>query len=130
MELLGLMESLGSITLFIAFICLIFMLVCFAVIFSKAGYSKWTGLLMIIPIVNLIWFLVFTFSKWPILRKQQEVSQPAGTARPYEPAGTARPRQPRAEPPRESMLPYCPKCGTQFLPDDRFCGGCGFPRQQ
>ena len=39
-------------------------------IFKKAGYSFWMALLMFIPLVNLIWLLIFAFSKWPI---QQEL---------------------------------------------------------
>ena len=35
-------------------------------IFKKAGYSFWMCFLMIIPLVNLIWILIFAFSKWPI----------------------------------------------------------------
>jgi hypothetical protein len=35
-------------------------------IFKKAGYSFWFGLLMLVPIGNLIWLLIFAFSKWPI----------------------------------------------------------------
>ncbi|MDZ7753185.1 MAG: hypothetical protein U5S82_16375 [Gammaproteobacteria bacterium] len=36
-------------------------------IFSKAGYSKWLSLLMIVPLVNVILLYFFAFSKWPIL---------------------------------------------------------------
>lgn len=39
-------------------------------IFKKAGYSFWMALLMLVPIANLVWLLVFAFSKWPI---QQEL---------------------------------------------------------
>ena len=35
-------------------------------IFKKAGYSFWMALLMIVPIANLVWLLIFAFSKWPI----------------------------------------------------------------
>src|SRR5204863_4585217 len=35
-------------------------------IFKKAGYSFWMSLLMLIPLVNVIWLLVFAFSEWPI----------------------------------------------------------------
>lgn len=36
-------------------------------IFSKAGYSKWLSLLMVVPIVNLILLYFIAFSKWPSL---------------------------------------------------------------
>ncbi len=32
---------------------------------KKAGYSRWYGVLIIIPIVNLLAIYVFAFSKWP-----------------------------------------------------------------
>jgi hypothetical protein len=37
-----------------------------AEIFIKAGYSRWFCFLMIIPVVNLIVFFWFAYSKWPI----------------------------------------------------------------
>lgn len=38
-------------------------------LFSKAGYSGWWSLLMLIPLVNLIALYVLAFSNWPVLRK-------------------------------------------------------------
>ena len=35
-------------------------------IFAKAGYSGLRGLLMIIPIVNLVLFVALAFAKWPL----------------------------------------------------------------
>ncbi|MHB1197968.1 MAG: hypothetical protein ACYCZ6_00095 [Polaromonas sp.] len=34
-------------------------------IFSKAGYSKWLSLLMVVPVVNLIALYFLAFSEWP-----------------------------------------------------------------
>lgn len=34
-------------------------------IFKKAGYPSWHWIMMIIPLVNLIWFFKFAFEKWP-----------------------------------------------------------------
>ena len=42
-------------------------------IFKKAGYSFWMALLMIIPLVNLIWLLIFAFSKWPIQQEMESL---------------------------------------------------------
>jgi len=33
---------------------------------KKAGYSFWMGLLMFVPIANLIVLILFAVSKWPI----------------------------------------------------------------
>ena len=38
-------------------------------LFSKAGYSGWWSLLMVIPLVNLITLYVLAFSDWPAMRK-------------------------------------------------------------
>jgi hypothetical protein len=37
-------------------------------IFSKAGYSGWFSLLMVLPLINLIALYVLAFSDWPSLR--------------------------------------------------------------
>lgn len=37
----------------------------FWIIFSKAGYSKWLSLLMVVPFVNVILLYFIAFSKWP-----------------------------------------------------------------
>lgn len=34
-------------------------------IFLKAGYSKWLGLLMVVPIVNIVMLYFLAFSTWP-----------------------------------------------------------------
>jgi len=46
----------------------LFVAICGA-IFRKAGYSGWLGLLMIVPLVNLIWLVIFALSEWPIQRE-------------------------------------------------------------
>ena len=35
-------------------------------IFHKAGYSRWLGLLIMLPLVNLLTILWFALSKWPV----------------------------------------------------------------
>jgi hypothetical protein len=39
-------------------------------LFSKAGYSGWWSLLMVVPLVNLIALYILAFSEWPGLKKQ------------------------------------------------------------
>jgi uncharacterized membrane protein YhaH (DUF805 family) len=36
---------------------------------TKAGYSGWLSLLMIIPVVNVLYLYFLGFSNWPSLRK-------------------------------------------------------------
>jgi hypothetical protein len=40
-------------------------------IIGKAGYSRWWGVLMLIPLVNLIMLWVFAMSRWPALRDKK-----------------------------------------------------------
>ena len=50
-------------------IMLILIILPFWFIFSKAGYSKWLGLLMVVPIVNIVLLYYLAFSTWPSQRK-------------------------------------------------------------
>jgi len=38
-------------------------------IFSKAGYSGWYSLVMLVPLLNIIALFIFAFSEWPIERR-------------------------------------------------------------
>ncbi len=57
---------------------LIFALVIYWRIFSKAGYSGARSLLLLIPIVNLIIIIMFAFSEWPVQRELNQLRQTAG----------------------------------------------------
>ncbi len=39
-----------------------------ATILNKAGYSRWWCLLLLVPVVNIIVYWVFAFSRWPNLK--------------------------------------------------------------
>ena len=45
------------------------------VIFHKAGWSSWWGLLMLVPIVNLATAAFLMFREWPIQREVRELRQ-------------------------------------------------------
>lgn len=110
----------GAIGLAVAVLVAAVFVISWIFICSKAGYSKWLGLLMLVPLVNVIFFLYFAFARWPILKSQQEEA----------PASVTAPQQrPAAAPPRTATTPAtCPKCGAPMKPDERFCGECGSPR--
>ena len=109
----------GAIGLAVAVLAAAVFVVSWIFICSKAGYSKWLGLLMLVPLVNVIFFLYFAFARWPILKGQQE-SAPA----------TAPQQRPAAAQPKATTAPAaCPKCGAPLGPSERFCGECGSPRQ-
>ena len=74
---------------------------------TKAGYSGWWVLISFVPLVGIVFVLIFAFSKWPVLegsgdapvptdgrllrRARPRTADPAGTpnpARTAHPAGT------------------------------------------
>lgn len=62
--------------LFIAFIILLLNILMIWVhcrIFSKAGYSWVLGLLMIVPIANIIMLFLLAFGDWPIYRELRQL---------------------------------------------------------
>ena len=55
----------------------------FGAIFRKAGYSPWLGLVMLVPMVNLVVLLWFAFTPdWPVHRRlaQSHAADPAAAA--------------------------------------------------
>lgn len=62
----------------VALIVVVIKVVIFCKIFSKAGYSWTLGLLMLVPIANIIMPFFLAFADWPVqkevrqLRQQQE----------------------------------------------------------
>jgi hypothetical protein len=51
----------------------VFAFVVFGNISSKAGYPRWHGLVMAIPLVNLVALLFFAYSTWPIETKLLQI---------------------------------------------------------
>src|SRR5436305_12940710 len=60
-------------------VAIIFAVVIYWRIFSKAGYSGALGILMLIPIVNIIMLCILAFGQWPIYKEldylRQQVAQ-------------------------------------------------------
>ena len=67
----------GGIGLVFGIIVLVIAVVAWWKIFSKAGHSGALALLFFVPIVNLIIFLWFAFSEWPIHRRMRELERRA-----------------------------------------------------
>jgi uncharacterized membrane protein YhaH (DUF805 family) len=55
----------------------VLMIVATVKILSKAGYSGWWVLIGLVPVANVVMYVVFAFSDWPALR---------GHATPVEPS--------------------------------------------
>ncbi len=60
----GLLACLVFIVAFIVLIAIIWWQ-----IFKKAGYHPAMGLLMIVPIVNIVMIFILAFARWPIYEK-------------------------------------------------------------
>lgn len=48
-------------------------IIAYVKIISRAGYSGWWILIMLVPIVNIVMLLVFAFKEWPIQRELREL---------------------------------------------------------
>lgn len=79
------LSSFIMIMLVISLVSLVISVVAWWTIFSKAGYSGALSLLFLIPIAGLVMFLVFAFSKWPILRELEMLRQQRAAFQ-YQPA--------------------------------------------
>ncbi len=70
--------SFGCFFIFMMLVALsisILMIVAFCKIFSKAGFHWALGLLMLVPLGNVIMPLFLAFSDWPVLREQRGFPQ-------------------------------------------------------
>ena len=78
--------GLGIIGLYL--VVLIILLWAYVRIIRRAGYSGWWILIGVVPLVNLVMFLVFAFKEWPIQRELAQLRAMAGQSgyRPGPPA--------------------------------------------
>lgn len=75
------------------------------VIFAKAGYNGARSLLMLIPVVNVVIFLMFVFGEWPVRKEVEMLRQQLAMSRPgmYPPMGPQYP--PNMQPPQYPPYP-------------------------
>lgn len=59
----------GAGQLIFLLIWIVVIIVPFWKIFSKAGFSGWLSLLMLLPLVNLIMLYFLAFARWPATGK-------------------------------------------------------------
>jgi hypothetical protein len=64
--------------LFIYLVIAVLFVVVYCKIYSRAGYPWAMGLLMLIPIVNLVMMLILAFSEWPIQKQLRQLQQMVG----------------------------------------------------
>ena len=60
---------------FVGLIAIAIMVLIFCKIFSKAGYSWTLGLLMLVPIANIIMPFFLAFADWPVQKEVRQLKQ-------------------------------------------------------
>jgi len=61
--------------IFVGLICAAIKVLIFCKIFSKAGYSWALGLLMLLPIADIIMAFFLAFADWPIQKQLRKLKQ-------------------------------------------------------
>src|SRR6266849_1471847 len=64
-------------------VAIIFAVVIYWRIFSKAGYSGALGLLMFVPIANIVVLCILAFGEWPIYKELKYLRQQAAQGQQY-----------------------------------------------
>ncbi|MFI2105637.1 hypothetical protein ACH436_20250 [Isoptericola sp. NPDC019693] len=60
----------GTAALVVYLAVAVIFLIAYVRIIQKAGYSGWWVLVGLVPVLNVVMFLVFAFSRWPVLRER------------------------------------------------------------
>jgi len=71
--------GMGLPELLVLLVVMVALVVVFGMIFSKAGFSGWLGLLMLIPLVNLCAALFLAFAEWPVHRELNQLKEQLGS---------------------------------------------------
>ena len=74
-------------------VAIIFAVVIYWRIFSKAGYSGALGLLMFVPIANIIVLCILAFGQWPIYKELNYLRQQMARGQQYPPSSPQYPPQ-------------------------------------
>src|SRR5450631_4272924 len=73
---------------------IVFSVIIYWKIFSKAGYSGAMGLLMFVPIANIVALCILAFGNWPIYQELNALRQRVGGVPQY-PQGPQNPQYPQ-----------------------------------
>jgi len=74
---------------------IVFSVIVYWKIFSKAGYSGALGLLMFVPIANIVVLCVLAFGEWPIYRELNQLRQMAAARYGQNPQYPQNPQNPQ-----------------------------------
>src|SRR5213080_501813 len=72
-QLSSILTGFGLIGGLIALVTIVFAILIWWRIFSKAGYNGAMSLLMFVPIANLIVLLILAFGEWPIYKELNQI---------------------------------------------------------
>jgi len=56
----------SSFFIFLYVVIALFIMYCYFRIVTKAGFAWEYGILAFIPVINIVWFIIFAFDTWPI----------------------------------------------------------------
>ena len=65
------LRSIGPMEISVILLVGVLPAIAFWKIFAKAGYPGALGLLLLVPLVNLVMFFFLAFSEWPVLKELQ-----------------------------------------------------------
>ncbi|HTD20817.1 MAG TPA: hypothetical protein VK667_14930, partial [Ktedonobacteraceae bacterium] len=74
---------------------IVFSVIIYWKIFSKAGYSGALGLLMFVPIANIVVLCILAFGEWPIYRELNQLRQMAASRYAQNPQNPQYPQYPQ-----------------------------------
>ena len=83
----------------------IFAIIIYWRIFAKAGYSGALGLLMFVPIANIVMLCVLAFGEWPIYKELNYLRQMAARGQPYAQQSSSSPQYPQYVQPQPPQYP-------------------------
>jgi hypothetical protein len=63
------LRSIGPMEITVILLVGVLPVIAFWKIFAKAGYPGALGLLLLVPLVNLVMFFFLAFSDWPVLKE-------------------------------------------------------------
>ncbi len=64
-----------------ALACMVFAVWVWMRIVGRTGHNQWLGLLMVVPIANLILLLILAFGDWPIHREMEMLRRQIASVR-------------------------------------------------
>lgn len=108
----------GLIGLLIGLAAMVFAVLIYWKIFSKAGYSGAMSLLMFVPIANIIVLCMLAFGEWPIYRELNMLRQRSMGMPPFPPGPQMPPQQYQPipgypQPPQYPQQPQYPQYPQQ-----------------